>query len=73
MNGGRPSASQQEKHLLLIEKSGKILLWQRPADSRRLAGFWELPEREQIPGAKIHGEAAGFRHTIVNTTYLVQV
>jgi len=71
--GGRSSAAQREKHLLLIEKGGKILLWQRPADSPRLAGFWELPEREQIPGAKMRGQAAGFRHTIVNTTYLVQV
>jgi A/G-specific adenine glycosylase len=73
LNGARPTASRREKHLLVIEKKGKILLWQRPADSRRLAGFWELPERDQVPGALVHGELAGFRHTIVNTTYLVQV
>jgi A/G-specific adenine glycosylase len=70
---GRPSASRRKKHLLVIEKENKILLWQRPADSSRLAGFWELPELESIPGATIHGGVAGFRHTIVNTTYLVQV
>jgi A/G-specific adenine glycosylase len=73
LNGGRSSAIQRQQHLLLIEKGDKILLWQRPPDSRRLAGFWELPEREQIPQARVYGQAAGFRHTIVNTTYLVQV
>ncbi len=72
-SGARSSGDRQEKHLLAIEKRGKILLWQRPHDSRRLAGFWELPEREQVPGATILGDGAGFRHTIVNTTYLVRV
>jgi A/G-specific adenine glycosylase len=73
LTAARPNASQRAKHLLVIEKAGKILLWQRPPNSRRLAGFWELPECEQIPGAKVQGATAGFRHTIVNTTYLVQV
>ena len=73
LNGVRPSASRQEKHLLVIEKGNKILLWQRPADSRRLAGFWELPEREQVPSATVQEAAGEFRHTIVNTTYLVRV
>jgi A/G-specific adenine glycosylase len=73
LNGVRPNANRREMHLLAIEKGNKILLWQRPADSRRLAGFWELPEREQVPGATVLAAAGGFRHTIVNTTYLVQV
>jgi A/G-specific adenine glycosylase len=73
LTGARPTASRQEKHLLVIEKADKILLWQRPLDSRRLAGFWELPEREQVSDATVHGEVTGFRHTIVNTTYLVEV
>ncbi len=73
LTGVRPRASRHEKHLLAIEKGDKILLWQRPPDSRRLAGFWELPEREQVPGAKVSVAAGTFRHTIVHTTYLVQV
>lgn len=73
VSGVRPIPRRQEKHLLAIEKQGKILLWQRPPDSRRLAGFWELPEREQVPDANIYGQPGEFRHTIVNTTYLVQV
>jgi A/G-specific adenine glycosylase len=78
VSGVRPTASLDRKHLLVIEKGDKILLWQRPDGSPRLAGFWELPEREQLPGATllgagVHGDAGGFRHSIVNTTYLVQV
>jgi len=69
----RPSPQRVEKQLLFIEKDGKVLLWQRPSDSRRLAGFWELPEREQVPGAIIHGKMASFRHTIVNTNYGLDV
>ena len=73
LNGVRPSASRRELHLLIVEKGEKILLWQRQNDSRRLAGFWELPERDQVAGATLQGEIARFRHTIVHTTYLVQV
>lgn len=73
LNGVRPSRARHEKHLLVVEKARRILLWQRPATGKRLAGFWELPEREQMPLAELHSEAGRFRHTIVNTTYLVQV
>ncbi|MBV9770641.1 MAG: NUDIX domain-containing protein, partial [Bryobacterales bacterium] len=69
----RPVGIRREMQLLVIEKAGKILLWKRPDDSKRLAGFWELPEREQVPGAELEGRAVDFRHTIVNTTYLVRV
>jgi len=49
------------------------LLWQRAADSRRLAGFWELPEPGQLRGARIQGKVGQFRHTIVNTSYFFEV
>jgi A/G-specific adenine glycosylase len=73
VRGARPSADQRAKKLLVIEKAGKVLFWQRPAESSRLAQFWELPEREQLPDAKVTDFAGTFRHTIVNTTYLVEV
>lgn len=73
LRGRRRGASQREVRLLAIEKSGKVLLWRRAPESRRLAGFWELPEREQIPEARVRETAGKFRHTIVHTTYLVQV
>lgn len=73
LSGAIQNKKRIELHLLVIEKRGKILLWQRPATSKRLAGFWELPEREQVPGAEIDGADKEFRHMIVETTYLVSV
>jgi len=73
VNGVRPVASRRELHLLVIDQGGKVLLAERPVDSRRLAGFWELPEREQVPDAIVQRPGGEFRHTIVHTTYLVQV
>jgi len=73
LKAGRPDAVGVEKQLLMIERAGKILAWQRPSESRRLAGFWELPETDQLPGAKVETRLAGFRHTIVNTNYRVAV
>ncbi len=65
----KPAAREVQQRLLLIQKSASYLLWQRPADSRRMAGFWELPYPEQLPSARL-GETVGeFRHTIVNTKY----
>jgi A/G-specific adenine glycosylase len=69
----RPSPGRVEKHLMMIENRGRVLLWQRPAGSCRLAGFWELPEREQVPDAEAQGKLASFRHSIVNTNYDFQV
>jgi len=73
VRGGRGTADRREKTLLVIEREGEVLFWQRTAESSRLAEFWELPEREQLPHAKVTGYAGVFRHTIVNTTYLVEV
>jgi A/G-specific adenine glycosylase len=73
VRAGRPEAVGVEKQLLMIERAGKILAWQRPLESRRLAGFWELPETDQLPGAKVESRVAGFRHTIVNTNYRIAV
>jgi A/G-specific adenine glycosylase len=73
VRGPRPIADQRAKRLLVVEKAGKVLFWQRPAESPRLAKFWELPEPEQLPTAQVTDYAGIFRHTIVNTTYLVEV
>jgi A/G-specific adenine glycosylase len=70
---GRPDAAIAQKQVLVIERAGQVLVWQRPPDSRRLAGFWELPEPEQLPAARSRTRVAEFRHTIVNTTYIVKV
>ncbi len=59
--------------LLIIERDGHLLLWQRTPESKRLAGFWELPDPSRLPGAKL-GESLGeFRHSITNTDYTIAV
>jgi A/G-specific adenine glycosylase len=73
VKAGRPNVVDVEKRLLMIERAGSILAWQRPSESRRLAGFWELPETDQLPEAKVERRVAGFRHTIVNTNYRIGV
>jgi A/G-specific adenine glycosylase len=58
-----------DRRLLLVKKAGKILLWKRPADSKSMAGFWELPEAGMLPEA-IERETLGtFRHSITNHVY----
>ena len=55
--------------LLAIHRRSELLLWQRPPESKRLAGFWELPEPAMLPSAQILETAGEFRHVITNTTY----
>ena len=69
----RPSAKRVEKELLIVEKAGKILAWQRKPENRRLAGYWELPEPAQLAGVRRGDRMGRFRHTIVNTNYVCHV
>ncbi len=62
-----------ERILLLIRKNGAILLWRRPADSRKLAGFWELPEPHLLASAVVGEEIGDFRHSITNHNYVFRV
>ncbi|HXM41122.1 MAG TPA: A/G-specific adenine glycosylase [Bryobacteraceae bacterium] len=57
----------------VVERRGRLLLWQRAADSRRLAGFWELPSPEQLPELTALREIGAFRHTITHHNYRVTV
>ena len=65
----KAAAVEVEQRLLLIRKAASYLLWRRPPESRRMAGFWELPHLEQLPTAKVGKVVGQFRHTIVNTNY----
>ena len=58
--------------LLVIEKAGAVLLWQREPESGRMADFWELPTPELVPfsGAQRVGS---FRHTITHHHYTFEV
>ncbi len=69
----KPISFEVEQRLFYVARPGELLLWQRPPDSRRMAGFWEFPQAEQIPGAQVLRVLGNFRHTIVNTNYRFQV
>jgi A/G-specific adenine glycosylase len=62
-----------DRTLLWIEKRGKLLLRQRGEESEKLKGFWELPEREQIPGARLGPVVGEFIHALMNHRYRITV
>ena len=62
-----------ERALFWIERRGKVLAWRRPADARLMAGFWELPEEEHLPGVAPVSELGAFRHVITVHNYRIKV
>ena len=61
----------EERTVLWIRKGDQLLLWQRPPESKRLAGFWELPEPGELKQAQLAAELGQFFHTIVNHKYRI--
>jgi A/G-specific adenine glycosylase len=59
--------------LLVIERAGKILLWQRDPELQRLGGFWELPSPQDLPNARKMEQLGSFRHAITNHRYTFAV
>lgn len=59
--------------LAIVERRGRILLWLRPRDSRRMAGFWEAPQLEHLPGFTPAAALGAFRHSITHHRYCVTV
>ena len=57
----------------IVDRRGRLLLWQRAADAPRLGGFWELPSPEQLPAAGALPVLGTFRHTITHHHYQVTV
>lgn len=69
----RAQSVKLDRTLLIVEKRGRILFWQREAGKVKLRGFWELPEPEHLPGAEIGAALGRFRHSIMNHDYRVEV
>lgn len=67
----RAAAREVPLTLLVIERGGKILLYQREYPPMR--GFWELPEALHAPLAEREGAGRRFRHSIMNHNYVVTV
>jgi A/G-specific adenine glycosylase len=73
IKGGPGEEILEERKLLWIESDAGVLLWQRPLDSPRLAGFWELPEAGDLPAAEDFTIFGQFRHNIVRHTYYISL
>jgi A/G-specific adenine glycosylase len=58
--------------LVLLEEERRVVLIRRPSSARRLADFWELPEKKLFPGARCR-KLGEFRHQIVNDRFRVAV
>jgi A/G-specific adenine glycosylase len=69
---GKPAARDVTLDLVRLEDRQRIFLIQRPADERRLADFWELPERKALTGIRVR-VAGEFSHRIVNDRLSVKV
>ena len=59
--------------LLIVQRNASVLLRQRPATERRMAGFWDLPDPDQLPGARLGRRFGEIRHTITHHHYTLEV
>lgn len=64
-------AVAEVRTIWIVRNRGRILMRQVDAGSKRLAGFWELPDA--LPGGKPGKLLGEFRHAIVNHRYLCRV
>jgi A/G-specific adenine glycosylase len=63
----------EERVVFWIAEAGRLLLWQRPASSRLMPGFWELPESTELPAARVGRSLGAFRHGITFHNYRFDV
>jgi len=62
-----------EEDLLLVRRDARILLRRRDPGERRMAGFWDLPRRAELPGARPGKLVGRFRHSITHHRYTFAV
>jgi len=62
-----------EGSLLVIRRSGRVLLRREAAGAARMAGFWTLPSPGDLPAARIGDRLGEFRHSITHHRYAFTV
>ncbi len=62
-----------EATAVLVQRDHSVLMRQRPAASKRMAGFWELPSEEHLPGVVLGKPLGKVQHTIVNQCHTFTV
>ena len=69
----KPAVLRIELHVTIVENNGRVLLRRRADEESLMAGFWELPSREDLGGALKARVVGSFRHTITRHHYTVTV
>ncbi len=64
---------EESRTVYWIERDARVLAWQRSRNSSLMAGFWELPEGEQLGSASVAESMGNFRHGITFHNYSFQV
>jgi len=59
--------------LLIVRRGDSVLLRRRDDNARRMAGFWDLPESADLPGAREGKRFGHIRHTITHHHYTLHV
>ncbi|MDQ2777654.1 MAG: A/G-specific adenine glycosylase [Acidobacteriota bacterium] len=64
---------EESRTVYWIERDARVLAWQRPRNSSLMAGFWELPEGEQLGSVSVAESMGNFRHGITSHNYSFEV
>jgi A/G-specific adenine glycosylase len=73
VNKAKQVCVRAERILYWIESDGAVLAWQRPASSRLMPGFWELPEHAQLPAVVPGPTLTSFKHGITIHSYTFNI
>lgn len=71
--GNKPASQHIGLQVAIVRNSGRVLLRQRPATASLMAGFWELPAPQDLPGWRPAKDLGSFRHTITHHHYTIIV
>jgi A/G-specific adenine glycosylase len=69
----KPKTIRMERTLLIIRRQNEMLFWRRPDNAKKLAGFWELPESEDLRQAKVGARLGQFSHSITNVNNIFTI
>ena len=73
VKGGKRPAERIGLQVVIIARKGSVLLRRRASTESLMAGFWELPAPEDLPGWHGGATLGSFRHTITHHLYTVTV
>ena len=73
IKGRKPAVRRIALAVAVVENNGNVLLRRRAATASLMAGFWELPAPEDLPGWHPGETLGSFRHTITHHDYTITV